>query len=153
MLSVHDLTRAYGDKTVLDGVTFDVRPGRMTGFVGANGAGKTTTMRAISAMIGHKGTVRFDGHPLPAKPDAVLRAGISQVPQGRGTFTDLSVEDNLLAGAYVRRDKDGFVGVWGAPRRFGFTIRLQSLEEALAWVNREPQPFATTKIAVSEPGQ
>ncbi len=70
--------------------------------LGANGAGKTTTMRCISGMIERHGSVMFDGQEIAsAKPDAVVRAGISQVPQGRGTFTDLTVHDNMLAGAYT----------------------------------------------------
>jgi branched-chain amino acid transport system ATP-binding protein len=103
LLAVERLTAGYGPVQVLHGLDFTVAEGEIVVILGANGAGKTTTMRAISATIAHRGSVRFDGHKLPGKPDAVLRAGITQVPQGRGTFTDLSVEDNLLAGAYSRR--------------------------------------------------
>jgi branched-chain amino acid transport system ATP-binding protein len=103
LLAVEHLTAGYGPVQVLHGLDFTVDDGEIVVILGANGAGKTTTMRAISATIGHKGSVRFAGATLPHKPDAVVRSGISQVPQGRGTFTDLSVEDNLLAGAYVRR--------------------------------------------------
>ena len=102
LLEVSGLTAGYGPIQVLHGLDFDVAEGEIVVILGANGAGKTTTMRAISATIAHKGTVRFHGAALPRKPDAVVRAGISQVPQGRGTFTDLSVEDNLLAGAFTR---------------------------------------------------
>jgi branched-chain amino acid transport system ATP-binding protein len=75
--------------------------------LGANGAGKTTTMRAISGMIPRKGAIEFEGQNIAkSSPDAIVRLGIAQVPQGRGTFTDLTVEDNLRAGAYVRRDAE-----------------------------------------------
>ena len=75
--------------------------------LGANGAGKTTTMRAISGMIPRRGVIEFDGQNLVrSSPDAIVRLGIAQVPQGRGTFTDLTVDDNLRAGAYVRRDNE-----------------------------------------------
>jgi branched-chain amino acid transport system ATP-binding protein len=102
LLDVEGLTAGYGAIQVLHGLDFTVAEGEIVVILGANGAGKTTTMRAISATIAHRGAVRFKGAPLPGKPDAALRAGISQVPQGRGTFTDLTVEDNLLAGAYSR---------------------------------------------------
>ena len=89
---------------MLHGIDFTVADGEIVVVLGANGAGKTTTMRAISAMIPRSGIITFDGVSIGnTKPDAVLRAGISQVPQGRGTFSDLSVEDNLLAGGYTAK--------------------------------------------------
>ena len=104
LLRVESLRAGYGPIEVLHGLDFSVAQGEIVVILGANGAGKTTTMRSVSAMIDRTGSVVFDGHDITsAKPDAVLRAGISQVPQGRGTFTDLSVHDNLLAGAYARR--------------------------------------------------
>ena len=102
LLEVAGLTAGYGPVQVLNGLDFTVADGEIVVILGANGAGKTTTMRAISAMIPRSGTITFDGVSIGnAKPDAVLRSGISQVPQGRGTFSDLSVEDNLLAGGYT----------------------------------------------------
>jgi branched-chain amino acid transport system ATP-binding protein len=102
LLNVEGLSAGYGPIEVLHQLDFTVGEGEIVVILGANGAGKTTTMRAISGMIGRHGTVEFAGHEISgAKPDAILRAGISQVPQGRGTFTDLSVEDNLRAGGYT----------------------------------------------------
>ena len=102
ILEVTNLRAGYGQIEVLHGIDFTVADGEIVVILGANGAGKTTTMRAISAMIRRTGTIVFDGKDIStAKPDAVLRTGISQVPQGRGTFADLSVEDNLRAGAYT----------------------------------------------------
>ncbi len=104
ILHVRGLTAGYGQIEVLHGLDFTVADGEIVVILGANGAGKTTTMRAISGMIARTGDVVFQGSSIgKAKPDAVLRAGISQVPQGRGTFTDLSVEDNLRAGAYAMK--------------------------------------------------
>lgn len=104
LLEVAGLTAGYGPVQVLNGLDFTVADGEIVVILGANGAGKTTTMRAISAMIPRSGTITFDGVSIGnAKPDAVLRSGISQVPQGRGTFSDLSVEDNLLAGGYTSK--------------------------------------------------
>ena len=102
ILRVAGLTAGYGQIQVLNGLDFTVDDGEIVVILGANGAGKTTTMRAISGMIARQGEIEFSGSSISsAKPDAVLRSGISQVPQGRGTFTDLSVEDNLRAGAYA----------------------------------------------------
>jgi branched-chain amino acid transport system ATP-binding protein len=104
LLEVTGLTAGYGPVEVLHGLDFSVAEGEIVVILGANGAGKTTTMRAVSGMIPRHGQVVFAGSDISgAKPDAIVRAGISQVPQGRGTFTDLSVEDNLLAGAYTLR--------------------------------------------------
>ena len=75
--------------------------------LGANGAGKTTTLRAISGLIDAKGRVRFDGHDVIGwRPERVAAAGIAHVPQGRGTITDLTVDENLRLGAYTRRDRE-----------------------------------------------
>jgi len=102
LLEVTGLSAGYGQIEVLHGLDFHVADGEIVVILGANGAGKTTTMRSVSGMIGRSGEVVFEGNRIgSARPDAVLRAGISQVPQGRGTFTDLSVEDNLRAGAYT----------------------------------------------------
>ena len=102
LLEVTGLSAGYGQIEVLHGLDFHVADGEIVVILGANGAGKTTTMRSVSGMIGRSGEVVFQGNRIgSARPDAVLRAGISQVPQGRGTFTDLSVEDNLRAGAYT----------------------------------------------------
>ena len=76
--------------------------------LGANGAGKTTTLRAISGTVRRSGTLRFDGKPLPRSPEAVARLGIAHVPEGRGTFAELSVGENLRLGAYARRDRSGY---------------------------------------------
>jgi branched-chain amino acid transport system ATP-binding protein len=102
LLDVADLRAGYGPIEVLHGLEFSVGASEIVVILGANGAGKTTTMRAISATIPSSGSVSFAGADITgATPDAIVRAGVSQVPQGRGTFTDLTVEDNLLAGAYT----------------------------------------------------
>lgn len=101
-LSVTGLTAGYGPVEVLHGLEFTVGEGEIVVILGANGAGKTTAMRSISGMISRHGSIEFDGTDIShAKPDAIVRAGISQVPQGRGTFTDLTVDDNLVAGGYT----------------------------------------------------
>jgi branched-chain amino acid transport system ATP-binding protein len=108
LLEVDDLHAGYGPVTVLHGLGLTVGDGEVVVVLGANGAGKTTTMRAISGTIPRRGSVRFAGRSIDgATPEAIVRAGVAQVPQGRGTFPELSVEDNLRAGAYTRRDAIG----------------------------------------------
>ena len=105
LLEVRGLAAGYGAVQVLHGLDLTVKDGEVAVILGANGAGKTTTMRALSGTIPRRGEVRFDGDDISrASADAVVRAGIAQVPQGRGTFVDLTVEDNMLVGAYVRND-------------------------------------------------
>lgn len=92
---------------VLRGLSLQVNEGEAVVILGANGAGKTTTLRAISGMIRSKGSVRFDGADVSRRrPDELCARGMAHVPQGRGTLADLSVEDNLRAGAFTRRDGD-----------------------------------------------
>ncbi len=114
LLSVRDVRAGYGPLEVLHGITLDVEAGEIVVILGANGAGKTTTMRAVSGMIARAGHVTFDGVDISGlNAEKIVRLGIAQVPQGRGTFTDLTVEDNLRAGAYVRHDGiDADIGRW-----------------------------------------
>jgi branched-chain amino acid transport system ATP-binding protein len=105
LLAVTGLTARYGAVEVLHGVDFTVPRGQVVVILGANGAGKTTTLRAICQMVATSGSITFDGKDISGKSTTdIVRLGVAHVPQGRGTLNDLSVEDNLLAGAYVRRD-------------------------------------------------
>ena len=105
LLEVEGLEAGYGPVTVLRDVSFAVEEGRVETILGPNGAGKTTTLRALSGMVRRRGRLVFDGRDLArAAPDRVARRGIAHVPEGRGTFTDLTVEENLRVGAYPRRD-------------------------------------------------
>jgi branched-chain amino acid transport system ATP-binding protein len=107
LLEISGLHAGYGATEVLRGVSMSVDAGEVVVVLGANGAGKTTTMRAIAGLIGRTGTIDLDGSPLSRRPEQVVAAGISLVPQGRGTLGQLSVHDNLLVGAASRKDKDG----------------------------------------------
>lgn len=105
LLSIRGLTASYGRVQVLFGLDLDVMPGEFVVMLGANGAGKTTTLRAISGLVSASGSVHLDGTDLlGSRPDQVAGAGVAHVPQGRGTLTELSVEDNLSVGAYRRSD-------------------------------------------------
>jgi branched-chain amino acid transport system ATP-binding protein len=106
ILRASGLKAFYGPIEALHGLDFEVEEGGVTALLGANGAGKTTTLRAISAMIRREGGLEFRGKPLLARaPEDVARLGVAHVPDGRGTFTDLTVEENLRLGAYARRDR------------------------------------------------
>jgi branched-chain amino acid transport system ATP-binding protein len=107
LLEVRGLQACYGAVRVLHGLDFDVDEGEIVVLLGANGAGKTTTLRAISQMdlVDVGGDIIFGGKRIMSQhPEAVVRAGIAHVPQGRGTFPELTVRENLIAGAYIRSD-------------------------------------------------
>ncbi len=106
MLEVSNLKAYYGPSQALHGINFSLAKGGITTLLGANGAGKTTTLRAICGMVRAEGSVILDGEPVIGKPtEAVVRLGVGHVPEGRGTFTALSVEENLRVAAFARRDK------------------------------------------------
>ncbi len=108
LLVAHDVRASYGPVAALHGVGFTITTGEIVVILGANGAGKTTTMRAISGTVATKGSIRLAGTELVGRhPEQVTRLGVAHVPQGRGTFPELSVADNLEAGAYIRRDRAG----------------------------------------------
>ena len=107
VLEIKDLTAGYGRIRVLHAISMSVQTGSVSVLLGANGAGKTTTLRAISGLIKNEGSVLLDGKELRGlKPDSIARLGLAHAAEGRGTFTDLTVEDNLRIGAFRRHDKN-----------------------------------------------
>jgi branched-chain amino acid transport system ATP-binding protein len=106
LLEVKGLKAFYGQTQSLYDVGFEIETGGITTLLGANGAGKTTTLRAICNMVRREGLVRFDGKDIKNMPtEEVVRLRIAHVPEGRGTFTTLTVDENLRIAAYTRRDK------------------------------------------------
>jgi branched-chain amino acid transport system ATP-binding protein len=106
LLEVSGLNAAYGATKVLHDINFSLESGHITAILGANGAGKTTTLRSLCQTVKTTGSIVFDGQQLIGKAtENVVRMGIAHVPEGRGTFTALSTEENLRLGAYVRNDK------------------------------------------------
>jgi branched-chain amino acid transport system ATP-binding protein len=107
ILAVRDLEVAYGNIPALHGITIEVQKGEIVTLIGANGAGKTTTLRTISGLLKpRRGEVTFSDRAITGrKPDVITAMGVSHVPEGRGIFANLTVEDNLELGAYVRKDK------------------------------------------------
>jgi branched-chain amino acid transport system ATP-binding protein len=106
LLEVADLFAGYGVENVLRGVSFSVEQGGITAILGANGAGKTTLLRTISGMLRRRGSIKFDGKPIERiATEDIARLGVAHVPDGRGTFLDLTTEENLRIGAYTRKDR------------------------------------------------
>jgi branched-chain amino acid transport system ATP-binding protein len=103
LLELSEVEARYGQVRALRDVSLRVAEGEVVAVLGANGAGKTTTLRAISGTVRRSGNVSFAGKKLARRPDAAARAGIAHVPEGRGTFAELSVWENLRLGAYTRR--------------------------------------------------
>jgi branched-chain amino acid transport system ATP-binding protein len=106
LLELEDVTASYGHAQVLHGISFSLPENGATGLLGANGAGKTTTLRAISGTVRTTGRILFEGRDISGLgPDRTAHLGIAHVPEGRGTLGQLSVRENLLVGAYQRRDR------------------------------------------------
>jgi len=107
LLEAKGLTAGYDQTAVLHGLDFVVEEGGITTLLGANGAGKTTTLRAICGMIRTGGEIRFGAERIDGRAtEDIVRRGIAHVPDGRGTFMEMTVEENFRLGAYIRRDPE-----------------------------------------------
>jgi branched-chain amino acid transport system ATP-binding protein len=151
LLEVEQLTGGYGAVRVLYGLDFVVDAGEVVVILGANGAGKTTTLRALSGSLDAKGRVRFDGRDvLGRRPEQIAAAGVAHVPQGRGTITDLTVEENLRLGAYTRRDKEVDADI---ERWYGVFPRLDQRRDQLAgsMSGGEQQMLSIARALMSRP--
>jgi branched-chain amino acid transport system ATP-binding protein len=112
LLELSDVSARYGQIVALHGVSLTVSEGEMVALLGANGAGKTTTLRAVSGTVRRTGDVVVAGRRLSRHgPEAVARAGVAHVPEGRGIFAELTVWENLRMGAYMRRGRPEFSSV------------------------------------------
>jgi branched-chain amino acid transport system ATP-binding protein len=151
-LVVESLSAGYGDTQVLWDVSLRVEPGEVVALIGNNGAGKSSLLGAISGLVGLSGgRVTFDGTDLTGRsPDAIVRAGLVQVPQGRRLFNSLSVRDNLLMGAYIREDGDVEADV---ERMLAMFPRLRERYEFLAGKlsGGEQQQVAIARAMMSRP--
>lgn len=106
LLAVRNLEAGYGEMPVLRGIGFDIREREIVALVGSNAAGKTTLLRALSGVLQHTGTMRFGGADIGGLPsDRIFALGLIQVPEGRQLFGQMTVQDNLLMGAYRRRGR------------------------------------------------
>jgi len=151
-LEVHDVSAGYGAGDVLHQVSLDVHEREIVVMLGANGAGKTTLMRAISGAIGRRGKILLDGVDISrAGADEIVRRGLAQVPQGRGTFVDLTVEENLRVGALSRRDPAGVKS--DIDRWFSTYPRLAERRRVKAGLlsGGEQQMLAVSRAMMSRP--
>lgn len=152
LLEVSDLHAFYGQTQALFGVDFSLMEGEITAILGANGAGKTSTLRAICQTVRTTGSIRLDGKELVSKrTDTIIAAGVGHVPDGRGTFTDLSVEENLRLGAYLRRDRAGVeADIEKAYQRFPI-LKQRRGQQAGTLSGGEQQMLAISRALMSKP--
>ena len=149
LLELRNVEARYGPVKALHGVSLTVGGGELVAVLGANGAGKTTTLRAISGTVRRTGDLVFGGKALPRRPEGTARAGIAHVPEGRGTFSDLTVWENLRLGAYTRRG-----GIKDDARRvFGFFPRLEERrhQQAGTLSGGEQQMLALGRAMMARP--
>lgn len=107
LLEIKDLNVFYGGIHALRGISLEVEENQIVSMIGANGAGKSSMMNAIAGLVKYSsGEILYKGQPLPTKANAVVKAGICQVPEGRLIFANLTTSENLMIGAYLRKDKD-----------------------------------------------
>ena len=131
LLEARALCAYYGPTQVLFGLDIGVEAGGITTLLGANGAGKTTTLRSLSGMCRTDGEIRFDGKPIAGRAtEDVVRLGIAHVPQGRGTFSRQTVEENLQIGAMTRRDRKEIAA--DVERVYGYFPRLKERHDQQA---------------------
>src|SRR3954447_13379574 len=131
LLELHDVEARYGAVKALHGVSLVAEEKQIVAVLGANGAGKTTTLRAISNTVRRSGEVRFAGKSLARRsPESIVRMGIAHVPEGRGTFSELTVNENLRLGAYTRRG--------------GIKDDLKRVRELFPWIERRAEQQAGT---------
>lgn len=153
MLEIENLEVEYGTVKALHGVSLRVSQGSIVTLIGANGAGKSTTLRAISGLIKARGgRVRYDGEDITNLPaHAIVARGLCHVPEGRMVFANLTVEENLRMGAYLRKDKPGVA----ADMEFGYEmfprLRERRHQAAGTMSGGEQQMLAIARAIMSKP--
>ena len=152
LLEAENLEAQYGATKVLHGLGFAVEAGGITAILGANGAGKTTTLRAVCGMVKTSGSVLFEGQRIDGKAtEEIVRLGIAHTPEGRGTFMDLTVQENLRLGAYVRRDRGAIAGDFD--RIYGYfpVLGQRQGQQAGTLSGGEQQMLAVARALMSRP--
>jgi branched-chain amino acid transport system ATP-binding protein len=153
LLEVDDLHAQYGWTRVLHGVRFAVDEGGIATILGANGAGKTTTLRAVCGMVKTTGgTVRFAGRRIDGTAtESLVRLGIAHVPEGRGTFVGLTVEENLRLGAYARGDRASLAGDYERVYQYFPVLRERRRQQAGTLSGGEQQMLAIARALMLRP--
>ena len=152
LLDVRALHAQYGSTKVLHGMDFGVEECGITTILGANGAGKTTTLRAVCGMVKTQGEITFAGARIDGRAtESIVRLGVAHVPDGRGTFVNLSVEENLRLGAHTRRDKNEVAADF--ERMYGYFPRLKerSRQQAGTLSGGEQQMLAVSRALMLRP--
>jgi branched-chain amino acid transport system ATP-binding protein len=152
LLEVARLHASYGPTRVLHGIDFAMEEGTITTLLGANGAGKTTTLRALCGMVRTQGEVKIAGERIDGKAtESVVRKGIAHVPDGRGTFVNLTTEENLRLGAYTRKDRVQVES--DLERVYGYFPRLKERREQQAGTlsGGEQQMLAVSRALMLRP--
>jgi branched-chain amino acid transport system ATP-binding protein len=152
ILEARGLKAFYGPVQVLHGIDIDVEEGGIVALLGANGAGKTTILRALCAMTRREGLIRYRGAAMSARTtEDIVRLGVAHVPDGRGTFVDLTVEENLRLGAYTRRDRAKVRGDFD--RVYGYFPRLRErkAQQAGTLSGGEQQMLAIARALMLRP--
>jgi len=151
-LEAKGLHASYEQTRVLHGISFAMEEGTITTLLGANGAGKTTTLRALCGMVRSEGEVRFGGQRIDGRAtEDIVRLGIAHVPDGRGTFVNLSTEENLRLGAYTRKDRAAVEA--DLERVYGYFPRLRERREQQAGTlsGGEQQMLAVSRALMLRP--
>jgi branched-chain amino acid transport system ATP-binding protein len=153
ILRLANIESSYGPVQAIRGVSLEVRKGDIATVLGANGAGKTTILKTISGIIDpQKGTVWFDGEEIQKKnPDWIVRRGISHVPEGREVFPLLTVRENLLMGAYTRKDRDGVASDIERMYVYFPILRERQNQEAGQLSGGQQQMLAIARALMSKP--
>jgi branched-chain amino acid transport system ATP-binding protein len=152
LLKAKNVEAFYGPTRVLKGINFEVAEGGITTILGANGAGKTTTLRALSGLIRTAGEIRFAGQRIDGLPtERIAALGIAHVPDGRGTLANLTVEENLKVGAYLRRDRKQADADF--ERMYGYFPRLRErrAQQAGTLSGGEQQMLAISRALMQRP--
>ncbi len=153
LLEVKGLHVHYGGIHALKDVSFSVDQGQVVTLIGANGAGKTTTLRAISGLVKpSKGTVMFDGKPITNMPaHKIVALGLAHAPEGRGIFANLTVDENLQIGAYLRKDHAGIAKDRARALELFPRIRERLAQNAGTLSGGEQQMLAIARALVARP--
>ena len=152
LLEARELHASYGQTRVLHGISFSMEENTITTLLGANGAGKTTTLRALCGMVRTKGDIRFAGGRIDGRAtEDIVRLGIAHVPDGRGTFANLSTEENLRLGAYTRKDRQAVEA--DLDRVYGYFPRLKErrAQQAGTLSGGEQQMLAVSRALMLRP--
>ena len=152
LLETANLHAAYGQTRVLHGISFSMEEGTITTLLGANGAGKTTTLRALCGMVRTEGEMRFGGERIDGRAtEDIVRLGIAHVPDGRGTFVNLTTEENLRLGAYTRKDRAAIDA--DLERVYGYFPRLKERrnQQAGTLSGGEQQMLAVSRALMLRP--